>query len=214
MERSDHQSHTRGRAANPNSKGRDMHIALMALLLLQASQPVLDNEFLQVFKNSAPCAAAGPGCGERILVALGAIELEGKKMVRGDLKVFQAGERYTPPTGGDFVEVTIKPGHPQPKAPSVSILSDKYKVLYESEHLLVAEEFFQPGDKSIRHSHNQRLSITLNATRNQGWTDGQLEPSPPRDLVPDTISFGGPTVHTVKNLGPNPIRNLMIELKP
>ncbi len=44
-------------------------------------------------------------CAERVIVALGSIELGGQRMARGDVKVFKTGERYSPPTGGDYVEV-------------------------------------------------------------------------------------------------------------
>ena len=81
-----------------------MSFALAAFLLLQAGSgtPVIDNEFVRVFKNSAPCAAPGPLCGERVIVALGAIQAGGQKMERGAVKVFKTGEKYSAPTGGDF----------------------------------------------------------------------------------------------------------------
>ncbi len=43
-----------------------MHLFLAAFLLFQANPLVLENDFLQVFKNSAPCASAGPSCGEQM----------------------------------------------------------------------------------------------------------------------------------------------------
>jgi hypothetical protein len=75
-----------------------MFALVMAVLILQASpRPVLENEFVKMFKNDAPCATAEPSCGERIVVALGPLELDGKRMNRGDFKVFGRSERYTPP---------------------------------------------------------------------------------------------------------------------
>jgi len=66
-------------------------MVLMAMLFLQAVQarPVVDNDFVRVFKNNAPCAAAAASCGERVVVALGAVEVNGQKMERGDVKVFK-----------------------------------------------------------------------------------------------------------------------------
>jgi len=57
-----------------------MHRLLAALLLLQATLtgPVVDNEYVRVFKNSAPCASASASCGERVVVALGSMELNGQ----------------------------------------------------------------------------------------------------------------------------------------
>ena len=51
---------------------------------VQASKPVFENDFVQVFKNTAPCASAGPTCAERIIVALGPIELDHRGIVRRD----------------------------------------------------------------------------------------------------------------------------------
>ncbi len=52
-----------------------MKAMLAALLLLQAmpAAPLVENEFVRVFKNSAPCAAAAPSCGQRVVVALGSV---------------------------------------------------------------------------------------------------------------------------------------------
>ena len=97
-----------------------MNLTLLALFFFQAIQagPLVENDYVRVFKNSGPCAAAAASCGERVVVALGSIELNGKKMERGDIKVFKTGERYSPPTSGDFLEVAIKPTHPKVVPPS------------------------------------------------------------------------------------------------
>src|SRR5580692_3671071 len=108
-----------------------MHFVLAALLLLQANSPVLENDFLQVFKNSAPCASAGPSCAERVIVALGPVELGGRKMTRGDVRVFEKGVRYAPPTGGNYVEVVMKPVRPPVKTSPVKIAPDKNTLLYD-----------------------------------------------------------------------------------
>jgi len=189
-----------------------MVTALVALLFLQASPLALENDFVQVFKNSAPCAAAGPSCGERIVVALGSVELGGQKMGRGDIRVFKTGERYSPPQGGDYVEVVMKPVRPKVMTASVKIPPQKNKLLYEGERFFVFDENLEPGDTSARHSHNQRVVVTINETRLQQWPDGQ--PERIRDLVPDTVAFNEPVIHVSKNVGKNPLRNIVIELKP
>ena len=91
---------------------------LVALaLLLQTGTVVLDNEYVRVTRNAAPCAAPNvPGCADRVIVALGETELVAagvrRTMVRGDIAVFKPGEAYEPPAGGPFFEVAIKPNHP------------------------------------------------------------------------------------------------------
>ena len=189
-----------------------MQTLLATFLLLQASSAVLENDFVQVFKNSAPCAAAGPSCGERVIVTLGPTELGGKKMTRGDIKVFKTGERYSPPKGGDYVEVAWKPMRPKATAPSVRIPPEKNGILYDGERFFVFEEKLQPGDTRARHSHSQRVVIQLNETLLQQWPDGQPELF--RDQVPDHVGFNEPVVHIAKNVGKNPLRNIVIELKP
>ena len=81
-----------------------MNIILAALLLFQAIQasPLVDNDFVRVFKNSAPCAAAAASCGERVVVALGSVEVNGKKWSAAISKDFKAGERYSASKGRKF----------------------------------------------------------------------------------------------------------------
>ena len=189
-----------------------MHLALMALLFLQATPAAFENDYVQVFKNSAPCAAAGPSCGERIIVALGTVVFGGRQMGRGDIQVFKTGERYSSPKGGDYVEVVMKPVRPKVKTSSVTIPPDKNSMLYDGERFFVFEEKLQPGDTRARHSHNQRLVISLNETRLQQWPDGKPEIF--LDQIPNNILFNEPTVHVSKNVGKNPLRGIVIELKP
>ena len=190
-----------------------MFALVMAVLILQASpRPVLENEFVKVFKNDAPCATAAPSCGERIVVALGPLELGGKRMSRGDFKVFGRSERYTPPAVGDYFEVVLKTKRPKVKTPSVSIPPDKNSLLYDGATLFIYEEKLQPGDTRTRHSHNGRVGIMLNETRLQQWPDGQPEFF--RDTISNDIQWFEPVVHVVKNVGTNPLRNFVIELKP
>ena len=113
-----------------------MNIILAALFFLQAMQagPLVDNEFVQVFKNSAPCATAANSCGERVVVALAPIELNGQKMERGDVKVLKPGERYTSPKAGNFLEVSIKPTHPKVMPPAAGTpAAPGNKILYDGK---------------------------------------------------------------------------------
>ncbi|MGA7796323.1 MAG: hypothetical protein WCA19_25110 [Candidatus Acidiferrales bacterium] len=191
-----------------------MNMIFVALLLLQAVQtsPLLENDYVRVFKNSAPCAMAATACGERVVVALGSVELNGQKMERGDIKVFKAGERYTPPRSGDYLEVAIKPTHPKVMPPSAGTPPPPgNKILFDGKDFTVFAEKMQPGEYAAPHSHNLRLAIFLNDTMVQQWTDGKEET---RELVPDVVMWRPAVVHASKDVGKVPISNLLIEFKP
>lgn len=191
-----------------------MYRLIAALLLLQAmpANPVVDNEYVRVFKNSAPCAPAGPSCGERVVVALGPVEINGQKMERGNIKAFSAGEKYASPSAGSYLEVAIKPNHPKvmplaagsPPAPG-------NKVLYDAQDFTVFAERMAPGEYSAAHSHNVRLAIFLNDTMVEQWTNGKDET---RELIPDTVTWRPAVVHASKDVGKLPISNILIEFKP
>jgi hypothetical protein len=191
-----------------------MQLLLMALFFAQMrpASPLLKNDFVQVFRDTAPCAAAAPSCGERVVVALASVDVNGQKMERGDIKVFKTGERYAPPKSGDYLEVSINPTHPKVAAPKAGTPPPPgNKILYDGRDFTVFEEKMQPGEKSVPHSHNQRVAIFLNRTLVQQWTDGKSET---RELVPDVVSFRPAVVHTSKDVGKLPIRNILIEFKP
>jgi quercetin dioxygenase-like cupin family protein len=191
-----------------------MNLMLVALVLLQAVQtsPMVENDFVRVFKNSAPCAAAGPSCGVRVVVGLGSVEVNGQKMERGDIKVFKAGESYSPPKSGNFLEVSIKPTHPKVMPPGAGTPPPPgNKALYDGKDFTVFAEVMQPGEYSAPHSHNLRLAIFLNDTKVQQWTDGKEET---RELVPDVVTWRPAVVHASKDVGTVPIRNILIEFKP
>ncbi len=191
-----------------------MRIVLAALFFFQtlSTNPLLENDFVRVFRNSAPCAAGTASCGDRVVVALGSVEVGGQKMERGDIKVFTTGEKYSPPKSGEYLEVVIKPGHPKAIAPSAGTPPPPgNKVLYDGKDFTIFEEKMQPGEISSSHSHNQRVAIFLNRTQVRQWTDGKSET---RELVPDLVTFRPAVVHISKDVGTVPIRNLLIEFKP
>ena len=198
----------------------NLHLALAILLLFQAAQPapLLDNDFVRVSRDSAPCAAAGPSCGDRVVVTLGNITLNGQKMARGDIKVFTLGERYSPPASGDYLEVSIKPTHPKVSAPAAKTPpAPDNKVLYDCKDFAVFAERMQPGEMSSVHSHNQRVAIFLNKTQIEQWEGAALPPNGKgnvRELVPDTVMWRPAVVHASKDVGKLPISNLLIEFKP
>jgi hypothetical protein len=191
-----------------------MKMVIGALLLLQAMQagPLVENDYVRVFKNSAPCSSAAATCGARVIVALGSVEVGGVKLERGDIKAFKPGERYLPPKGGDFLEVSIKPAHPKVMPPAAGTPPPPgNKILYDSQDFTVFAEKMQPGEYAAPHSHNLRLAIFLNDTNVQQWTDGKEET---RELVPDTVTWRPAVVHASKDVGKLPIQNILIEFKP
>jgi hypothetical protein len=188
------------------------------LTLLQATAAAaLDNEYVRVTRDAVTCGDGGGDCQDRILVALEPIELDGnggrktRRMTRGDIAVFRAGERYRAPRGR-FLEVVIKPGHPPATSPRVRIAPDKNAILHDGPDFFVFEERLDPGDTRARHSHSQRVVIVLNETRLQQWPDGQSKLF--RDQIPDDVRFNPPVVHVVKTVGKRPLRNVVIEFKP
>ncbi len=194
---------------------------LLILWLLQSNAIALENEYVRVMRDSAPCASAtAPGCGDRVIVALGEIELRSgagsrkitRKMTRGDIAVFKPGESYEPPTGGAFFEVAFKADHPPVESPREIIPPEKNAMRYEGERFFIFEERLDPGDTRPRHSHSQRVVVQLNRTRLQQWPEGGEEII--RDIVPDRAGFNPPVIHTVKNVGDAPLRGIVIEFKP
>jgi hypothetical protein len=193
---------------------------LLILWLLQSNMVALENEYVRVAQGAAPCASAtAQGCGDRVIVALGEIELRSgpssrkviRKMTRGDIAVFKPGESYEPPTGGAFFEVAFKADHPPVESPREIIPPEKNAMRYEGERFFIFEERLDPGDTRPRHSHSQRVVVQLNRTRLQQWPEG--EPAIVRDIVPDRAAFNPPVIHTVKNVGDAPLRGIVIEFK-
>ncbi|MEW5917685.1 MAG: hypothetical protein AB1762_14870 [Gemmatimonadota bacterium] len=191
-------------------------VAILAGLLLQTNVVVLENEYVRVTRDAAPCAAAAaPQCGDRVIVALGNVRLNRAgalvSLRRGEIAVFTAGQAHGIPSGERYFEVAIKPDHPSPKRPAEHIPPDKNAVLYDSDRLFIFEERLAVGDTRERHSHRQRVVIQLNRTKLQQWPDGESEVI--RDIVPDTAAFNAPVIHRVKNVGELPLRGIVIELK-
>jgi hypothetical protein len=185
----------------------------MILLLTLAVAAALENEYVRVTRNGAPCAQGDPAaCGARVVVALGPATLGARRMTRGDIAVFDAGRAYTPPSGGNYLEVAFKPQHPPVKSPSEWIAADKNTLLYDGPRFFVFEEKLAPGETRPRHSHSQRVVIVLNKTRLQQWPDGR--PALFRQQIPDDVRFNEPVIHVVKTVGDLPLRNIVIELKP
>ena len=188
----------------------------MLAWFIAANLVALDNEYVVVTRDAAPFAAAHVGFAERVIVALGDLEVSAsgqrRKLARGDIAVFAAQEEYEPPTGGAFLEVAIKREHPPVKAPTQIIAPEKNAIRYDGKDFFVFEERLAPGDTRARHSHSQRVVIQLNPTRLQQWPDDG--PAILVETVPERVSFNPAVVHTVKNVGDQPLRGIIVEFKP
>jgi hypothetical protein len=193
---------------------------LLVLLLLSCSafadEIVFDNEYVRVTRDAAPCAAAGPGCADRVIVALGDVELTSagtrRALTRGDVAVFGPGQSYELPGAGSFFEVSIKENHPPTLSPGETIPPEKNAIRHDGKDFFVFEEKLEPGDTRARHSHSQRVVIQLNRARLKQWPDG--EPAKFVETVPERPAFSPPVIHAVKNVGDIPLRGIIIEFKP
>jgi hypothetical protein len=184
---------------------------IVAAALSALDSVVLENDYVRVVRGGAPCAAAGPGCDERVIVALGNVQMGERRLSRGEIAVFEPGQKYAPPSGGDYAEVAFKRDRPAVQSPGERIAPEKNAVLYDGESLFIFEEKLEPGDTRSRHSHRQRVVVVLNETRLQQWPEGSPEIF--KEQVPDSIKFNEPTIHVVKNVGAKALRNVVIELK-
>jgi hypothetical protein len=188
----------------------------LAALLAPAVACAIDNDYVTVTRDAAPCAAgAAAGCGDRVIVALGEVELRSgatlRRLTRGDVAVFGAGEPYAAPTGSYF-EVAIKPDHPASDSPGEMIAPQKNASIFDGEDFFVFEEKLAPGDTRARHSHSQRVVIQLNRTKLRQWPDGK--PEIEVETRVDEPRFSPPVIHVVENIGEVPLRGVIVEFKP
>ena len=196
-----------------------MIVALLTMAsLLQADAPALENAYVRVTRNGAPCASAtAPGCAtDRIIVALSAVDVNSingtKRLMRGDTLVFGAKDSYVQPVAGAYFEVVLKADRPRVQSPKEIIAPEKNSILHDAPRFFIFEERLQPGDTRGRHSHSQRVVIQLNATRLQQWPEG--EPEVLRETRVDQTVFNEAVIHVVKNVGDKPLRGIVIEFKP
>ena len=191
---------------------------LLLGMLLQADQPALENDYVRVTRNGAPCASAqAPGCAtDRIIVALSNVDVNSisgtRRLVRGDIAVFGPADSYVAPVAGAYFEVVLKADRPKVLSPTENIPPEKNAILHDGERFFVFEERLAPGDTRVRHTHSQRVVIQLNPTRLQQWPEGGAEVL--RDMRVDQAAFNEPVIHVVKNVGDKPLRGIVIEFKP
>jgi len=175
----------------------------------------LENEYVLVSRDRALYAqGSNPGSGDRVVVAMGDLALTSggaaRQLARGQFAVFEQGQSYALPAGAAFFEVAIKPGHPPVKVPAELIPPAKNLLLHDGPRFFIYEEKLEPGDIRPRHSHCQRVEIRLN---NGPMLDQWFDPPRP-PLQPGIVNWREPVIHTVRNVGDMPLRNLIIEFKP
>jgi hypothetical protein len=189
---------------------------LLAALLAPIAACAVDNDYVRITRDGAPCASAhAPGCADRVIVALGDIELQSgptrRHLSRGEVAVFGPGESYVAPAGA-YLEVAIKPDHPASDSPGETLPPEKNAILHDADDFFVFEERLAPGDTRARHSHSQRVVIQLNRARLRQWPDGK--PQLEVETVPDRPGFSPPVIHVVQNIGEVALRGVIIEFKP
>ena len=191
-------------------------IAGPALAQTVPAPTALENDYVLVSRNTAPCAVAAPGrCEDRVILAMGDIELRSagnsRSMKRGQIAVFKAGESYEPPAGAYF-EVAVKPNHPPVKSPPELIPPPKNMMVFEGAKFFIYEEKLEPGDTRPRHSHSQRVEIRLNngpMLHQWVYRDGNVTESEPA-----IVNWREPMIHMVKNIGDLALRNFILEFQP
>ena len=183
---------------------------------MQYDRTALDNAYVTVSRDTAPCAAAAAGrCEDRVILAMGDIEIAAgarkRRLKRGQIAIFKAGDSYEPPSGA-YYEVAIKPGHPPVKAPPELIAAPKNLIVHQGARFFIYEERLGVGDTRPRHSHSQRVEIRLSngpMLHQWVWKGAEIAES-----EPSRVNWREPVIHEVRNIGDAPLRNFILEFRP
>ena len=184
---------------------------------MQYDRTALDNAYVTVSRDTAPCATAQAGrCEDRVILAMGNIEIatgsQKRRLKRGQIAIFKAGDNYDAPTGGPFYEVAIKPGHPPVKSPPEIIAPPKNLIVHQGAKFFIYEERLAAGDTRPRHSHSQRVEIRLsNGPMLHQWV---WKGSDIAESEPSRVNWREPIIHEVRNIGDAPLRNFILEFVP
>jgi hypothetical protein len=202
-------------------------LAAMALAGISASdahaQPgakpaiVLENDYVVVSRNMAPCATTTPDkCEDRVILAMGELTLvtgaKKRVMKHAEIAVFGAGQSYEVAVGSPFFEIAIKPKHPPIRAPAERIAAPANLAVHQGKTFFIYEEILPIGQTRPRHSHAQRVEIRLNngpMLRQQVWREGKMV-----EVEPVIVNWREPVIHAVHNIGDAPLRNFILEFIP
>lgn len=176
----------------------------------------LDNPYVTVSRDIAPTAKASPAFDERVVLAMGDIEVvsagQKRKLRRGEFALFAANESYEAPTGGPFYEIAIKAGRPPIKVPPEIIPPTGNIILYQGPKFYIYEETLEVGATRPRHSHCQRIEIRLsNGPMLHQWV---WQGSDVKEMEPSRVNWREPMIHEVRNIGDAPLRNFLVEFLP
>lgn len=177
----------------------------------------LENDYVLVSRNIAPCAVASEGrCEDRVILAMGDLRLasDGKKreLKRAEIAVFGPKQSYEVAVGSPFFEIAIKPKHPPVRAPAERIPAPANLAVHQGKTFFIYEEILPVGGTRPRHSHAQRVEIRLNLgpmLRQQVWRDGKMT-----EIEPVIVHWREPVIHVVHNIGDLPLRNFILEFIP
>jgi hypothetical protein len=176
----------------------------------------LDNPYVIVSRDVAPAAKASSAFEERVLLAMGDIEIaaagQKRKLGHGEMAVFATGESYEVASGDRYYEIAIKADRPPIKTPEVLIPPTGNVVHYRSAKFYIYEEILEVGAMRPRHSHCQRVEIRLsNGPMLHQWI---WQGDAMREMEPSRVNWREPMVHEVRNIGDAPLRNLIMEFLP
>ncbi len=177
----------------------------------------LDNPYVTVSRDETRCGTAEAGkCEDRVLVSMDTIELTSdnrrRKLNRGQIALFKAGQSYSVQAGAPFYEIAIKPGHPPVKSPPEIIAPPKNMIVHQGAKFFIYEERLAVGDTRPRHSHSQRVEIRLSngpMLHQWVWKGSEIAES-----EPSRVNWREPIIHEVRNIGDAPLRNFILEFMP
>ena len=171
-----------------------------------------ENDYVRVTRDAAPCAAAGPDCGERALLALSDVDLAGRRMKYGEVMVFKLGETFSAPASGAYFEIMVKPQTPPVRSPAEIIAAPNNMLLFDGPRFIIYEEKLEVGATRERHSHSQRIEIRINQgpqLSQRIWRDGKVI-----NMNSPIVNWREPVIHEVTNVGDLALRNFILEFKP
>jgi gamma-glutamylcyclotransferase (GGCT)/AIG2-like uncharacterized protein YtfP len=98
----------------------------------------------------------------------------------------------------------------------VTVAPGTAKVLIENEYVRVVESKYAPGVALPMHSHVHGVVVFLSETKAEVLDALETDPAKKRREIvtkPDTAAWTEPQKHEVKNLGPQPVYEIRVEIK-
>src|SRR5215471_16726258 len=89
---------------------------------------------------------------------------------------------------------------------------DKYKVIFENEHVRVLEYRDQPGQKTSPHYHPDYVIYALSSFR-RSLSLPELGKAGVRDVKAGDVAWGDAQIHIGENVGTTDAHIIMVEIK-